>query len=97
MVGVNWGGQVVLCVGQEVLIDFIEGDIDCLVVIGMLYNGCGQDNVQGNQVGQGVGVVIGNVLVWFFGDVDGYQYVVVFFGIKIQVLGVSQSGGGVYN
>lgn len=31
--GFNWGSQFMLCIGSEVLIDFIEGDIDCLVVV----------------------------------------------------------------
>ncbi len=37
--GPNWGSQFVPRVGSEVLIDFIEGDIDRPVVVAQLYNG----------------------------------------------------------
>ncbi|BEV17347.1 type VI secretion system tip protein VgrG [Herbaspirillum sp. DW155] len=95
--GANWGGQAVPRVGQEVLIDFIEGDIDRPVVIGTLYNGRGQDNAQGNQVGQGAGAATGNAPAWFPGDSEGHQHAAVLSGIKTQALGASQSGGGAYN
>ncbi|MCI1005925.1 type VI secretion system Vgr family protein [Herbaspirillum sp. C7C8] len=95
--GVNWGGQAVPRVGQEVLIDFIEGDIDRPVVIGTLYNGRGQDNAQGNQAGQGAGAATGNAPAWFPGDAEGHQHAAVLSGIKTQALGTSQSGGGAYN
>lgn len=95
--GANWGGQAVPRVGQEVLIDFIEGDIDRPVVIGTLYNGRGQDNAQGNQAGQGAGSATGNAPAWFPGDTEGHQHAAVLSGIKTQALGASQSGGGAYN
>ncbi|WP_143085958.1 DUF2345 domain-containing protein, partial [Formivibrio citricus] len=37
--GVAWGQQFIPRIGQEVLVDFIEGDIDRPVVVGVLYNG----------------------------------------------------------
>ena len=37
--GANWGTQFTPRVGSEVLVDFIEGDIDRPVVVGQLYNG----------------------------------------------------------
>jgi type VI secretion system secreted protein VgrG len=37
--GGNWGEQAIPRVGQEVLVDFIEGDIDRPIVIGLAHNG----------------------------------------------------------
>lgn len=37
--GANWGEVFVPRVGTEVLVDFVEGDIDRPVVVGQLYNG----------------------------------------------------------
>ncbi|WP_230369789.1 type VI secretion system Vgr family protein [Paludibacterium denitrificans] len=37
--GANWGHQFIPRIGQEVLVDFIEGDIDRPVIVGVLYNG----------------------------------------------------------
>ncbi|QDZ27658.1 type VI secretion system Vgr family protein [Noviherbaspirillum sp. UKPF54] len=37
--GANWGSNFIARIGQEVLVDFIDGDIDRPVVIGQLYNG----------------------------------------------------------
>ncbi|NUU01344.1 type VI secretion system Vgr family protein [Herbaspirillum robiniae] len=37
--GANWGSQFAPRVGSEVLVDFIEGDIDRPVVVAQLYNG----------------------------------------------------------
>ncbi|WP_434631292.1 type VI secretion system Vgr family protein [Chromobacterium sp. CV08] len=37
--GAGWGHQFIPRVGQEVLVDFIEGDIDRPVVRGVVYNG----------------------------------------------------------
>ena len=36
--GKGFGGQFIPRVGQEVLVDFLGGDIDCPVVVGCLYN-----------------------------------------------------------
>lgn len=95
--GANWGGQAVPRVGQEVLIDFIEGDIDRPVVIGTLYNGKGVDNAQGNQAGQGAGAATGNAPAWFPGDAGAHNHAAVLSGIKTQAMGASQSGSGAYN
>ncbi|MDR3212519.1 MAG: type VI secretion system tip protein VgrG [Azoarcus sp.] len=37
--GAGWGHQFIPRVGQEVLVDFLEGDIDRPVVTGVIYNG----------------------------------------------------------
>ena len=37
--GTGWGHQFIPRIGQEVLVDFIEGDIDRPVITGVLYNG----------------------------------------------------------
>ncbi|BBF87228.1 putative Vgr-related protein [Aquitalea magnusonii] len=37
--GAGWGHQFIPRIGQEVLVDFIEGDIDRPVIVGVLYNG----------------------------------------------------------
>ncbi len=40
--GAKWGSHGLLRVGQEVLVDFSEGNIDRPVMIGALYNGTGR-------------------------------------------------------
>jgi type VI secretion system secreted protein VgrG len=36
--GKNWGGMFIPRVGQEVIVDFLEGNPDCPIIIGSLYN-----------------------------------------------------------
>lgn len=95
--GANWGGHAVPRIGQEVLIDFIEGDIDRPIVIGTLYNGAGQPDAQTNQVATGAGVATGNAPAWFAGTQEAHAHSAVLSGIKTQSLGASQSGAGGYN
>jgi type VI secretion system secreted protein VgrG len=59
--GAGWGHQFIPRVGQEVLVDFIEGDIDRPVVKGVLYNGMhyppnfsGAGSLPGNKTLSGI-------------------------------------------
>ncbi|MCC2954193.1 type VI secretion system tip protein VgrG [Massilia sp. IC2-477] len=95
--GANWGSNMVPRVGQEVLVDFIEGDIDRPVVIGALYNGRGQPDAQHNQVASGPGAMTGNAPPWFPGEGGGHGHAAVLSGFKSQSMGDSQSGTGAYS
>jgi len=95
--GANWGSNALPRVGQEVLVDFLEGDIDRPVVIGTLYNGQGQPDAQDNQVAQGNGAAIGNAPAWFPGETEAYAHAAVLSGLKSQSLQSSQTGSGAYS
>jgi type VI secretion system secreted protein VgrG len=95
--GANWGSNMIPRVGQEVLIDFLDGDIDRPVVIGALYNGRGQPDAQHNQVAHGAATATGNAPPWFPGESGGHAHPAVLSGLKSQAMQDSQSGTGAYN
>ena len=95
--GANWGSVAVPRIGSEVLVDFIDGDIDRPVVIGSVYNGQGQGDAQHNQVAQGAGVATGNAPAWFPGEGGAHAHPAVLSGIKSQSMNASQSGTGAYS
>jgi type VI secretion system secreted protein VgrG len=95
--GANWGAVAVPRVGSEVLIDFMDGNIDRPVVIGSLYNGKGQVDAQHNQFFYGAGVATGNAPAWFPGESGAHAHPAALSGIKTQAMSASQSGNGAYN
>lgn len=97
LAGANWGSNMLPRVGQEVLVDFMDGDIDRPVVIGALYNGRGQADAQHNSMAYGAGAVTGNAPAWFPGEGGAHAHPAVLSGIKSQAMQDSQGGGGAYN
>lgn len=95
--GANWGSVALPRVGQEVLVDFLEGNIDRPVVLGTLYNGRGQANDQHNQAAAGAGAATGNAPAWFPGESGAHAHPAVLSGIKTQAMRSSQHGSGAYN
>ncbi|HSW04163.1 type VI secretion system Vgr family protein [Aquabacterium sp.] len=97
--GANWGANFTARLGQEVVVSFIGGDIDRPVVVGVVYNGVGLADAQGNQVLAGAAGAIGAADAWFPGSkpdgkLQAHQHTQVFTGIKSQELATSASGFG---
>ena len=100
--GNNWGSNFTPRLGQEVLVGFIGGDIDRPVVTGVVYNGRGQQDAQGNQVIAGAAGAIGSADAWFpgakaEGKLQAHQHPQVHSGYKSQELVTSQGGFGGHN
>jgi type VI secretion system secreted protein VgrG len=95
--GANWGAVAIPRVGTEVLIDFLEGDIDRPLVIGALYNGRGARDAQHNGAAFGAGVATGDAPAWFPGENGAHAHPATLSGIKTQGMKTSQEGNGAYN
>jgi type VI secretion system secreted protein VgrG len=95
--GANWGAVAIPRVGTEVLIDFLEGDIDRPVVIGALYNGRGARDAQYNEAAYGAGRATGAAPAWFPGENGAHGHPATLSGIKTQGMKTSQEGNGAYN
>lgn len=95
--GGNWGAAFVPRVGQEVVVAFLDGDIDRPIVTGALYNGQGARDAQSNSIASGAGPATGNAPAWFAGDAGAHAHAAVLTGFKTQSLATSASGIGGYN
>ena len=92
LAGANWGSAMLPRVGQEVWLDYLEGDIDRPIVMAGLYNGQGNPDAPFNQQSGGPSGATGNAAAWFTGN----EHAGVLSGFKSQDLPTSASGSGGY-
>lgn len=95
--GANWGGHLTPRPGQEVIVAFQNGNIDRPVIIGTAYNGQGQTDAQGNQIGSGTQQASPNAPAFFAGEAGEHAHGASLAGLKTQQLDSSRSGQGGYN
>lgn len=92
LAGANWGTVMLPRVGQEVWLNYLEGDVDRPVVVAGLYNGQGNADAPYNRQAGGPSGATGNAAAWFTGN----RHAGVLSGIKSQDLASSTSGTGGY-
>lgn len=95
--GANWGGHLTPRPGQEVIVAFLNGNIDRPVIIGTAYNGQGQTDTQGNRIGSGTQQASPNAPAFFAGEAGEHAHGASLAGLKTQQLDSSRSGQGGYN
>ncbi|MEW5789774.1 MAG: type VI secretion system Vgr family protein [Pseudomonadota bacterium] len=95
--GGNWGGHTPPRPGQEVLVTYLNGDIDRPLVMGALYNGQGQIDAQGNQLGAGEGGATPNAPAWYAGQEAAQAHHAALSGIRTRQLAESQAPQGSHN